>query len=76
MDYLLGTHLPSETRGLADKVDEALRKAYTRCFGIDLLNPEGTRSDQTDPTFCRDLMGLKAKAGGWAIETQRAAPCS
>ena len=64
VDYLLGTHLPSETRGLADKVDEALRKAYTRCFGIDLLNPEGTRSDQTDPTFCRDLMGLKAKAGG------------
>ena len=64
VEYLLGTHLPSETRGLANKVDEALRKAYARCFGIDLLNPEGTRSDQTDPTFYRDLMGLKTKAGG------------
>ena len=64
VEYLLGTHLPSETRDLANKVDGALRKAYERCFGIDLLNPEGTRSDQTDPTFYRDLMGLKAKAGG------------
>ena len=26
--HLLGTHLPSETRGLANKVDEALRKAW------------------------------------------------
>ena len=63
-DFLLGTHLPSETRTLAAKVDDALRKAYARCFGADLLNAEGTWERQEDPTFHRDLMGLKASAGG------------
>ena len=63
-DYLLGTHLPSETRTLAAKVDEALRKAYARCLSTDLLNPDGTWKSQEDPTFHRDLMGLKANAGG------------
>jgi hypothetical protein len=63
-DYLLGTHLPSETRTLAARVDEALRKAYARCLGTDLLNPDGTWESQEDPTFHRDLMGLKANAGG------------
>ena len=59
-----GTHLPSETRALATRVDEALRKAYARCFGTDLLESEGTWENQTDPTFHRDLMGLKTNAGG------------
>ena len=70
-DFLLGMHLPSETRTLAAKVDDALRKAYARCFGADLLNAEGTWERQEDPTFHRDLMGLKASAGGGAIATQR-----
>jgi len=48
----------------AAKVDDALRKAYARCFGADLLNAEGTWERQEDPTFHRDLMGLKASAGG------------
>jgi hypothetical protein len=63
-DYLLGTHLPSETRTLVAKVDEAPRKAHARCLGTDLLNPDGTWKSQEDPTFHRDLMGLKANAGG------------
>ena len=41
-DYLLGTHLPSETRDLTERVDASRRKAYARCFRVDLLNPEGT----------------------------------
>ena len=57
-------------------VDEALRKAYARCFGIGLLNPEGTRSDQTDPTFYRDLMGLKTKAGGMGYRNTERRSCS
>ena len=64
VEYLLGTHLPSETRTLADRVDAALQKAYSRCFGVDLLEPNGTWQNQQDPTFHRDLMGLKAKNGG------------
>ena len=63
-DFLLGTHLPSETRTLAAKVDDAMRKAYARCFGVDPLNAEDIWERQEDPTFHRDLMGLKASAGG------------
>jgi hypothetical protein len=62
--YLPGTHLPSETRTLAAKVDEALRKTYARCLSTDLLNPDGTWESQEDSAFHRDLMGLKANAGG------------
>jgi hypothetical protein len=71
--YLLGTHLPSEMRALAAKVDEALRKANAQCFGTDLVNPDGTWGRQEDPAFHRDLMGLKTNAGGMGY---RAAPCS
>ena len=63
-DFLLETHLPSLTRNLARSVDEALRGAYATAFGIDILNPEGHLRNQRDPTFLRDLAGLKAKAGG------------
>ena len=45
-------------------MDDVLRKAYARCFGADLLNAEDTWERQEDPTFHRDLMGLKASAGG------------
>ena len=49
VEYLLGIHLPSETRCLANKVHEALRKAYARCFGTDLSNLEG-HMEQPDRT--------------------------
>ena len=42
VDYILSTHLPSETRHLAEAVDAALRKAYCRSFGFDVLGDEGT----------------------------------
>ena len=38
VDYILSTPLPSETRHLAEAVDAALRKAYCRSFGCDVLN--------------------------------------
>ena len=63
-DYLLGTHLDSETRTLAAKVDAALRKANARCLSTDLLNLDGTWESQEDSAFHRGLMGLKANAGG------------
>jgi hypothetical protein len=63
-DFLLETHLPSLTRDLARAVDEALRGAYTRAFGVDILDPDGQTPGELDPTFLRDLTGLKAKAGG------------
>jgi hypothetical protein len=63
-DFLLETHLPSLTRDLARAVDDALRGAYTRAFGVDILDPDGQTPGEADPTFLRDLAGLKAKAGG------------
>lgn len=64
IDYILGTHLPSETRQLAAAVDAALRKAYHKSFGFDVLGDEGAFQGQEDPTFIRDLAGLKTKFGG------------
>ena len=63
-DFLLETHLPSLTRDLARAVDNALRGAYNKAFGFDILNPDGQCAGERDPTFLRDLAGLKAKAGG------------
>ena len=74
-DYLLETHLPSLTRALARGVDTALRAAYTKALGADLLDPQGQVAGQQDPTFIRDLMGLKASAGGGGYRnTERRAP--
>ena len=74
MDYILGTHLPSETRLLAEAVDAALRKAYCRSFGFDVLGEEGAFQGQEDPTFIKDLAGIKSKFGGCGFRqtTQRA----
>ena len=64
IDYLLETHLPALTRPLACAVDEALRRAYHLAFEVDLLDPAGQVPGQDDPTFLRDLAGLKVSAGG------------
>ena len=63
-DFLLETHLPSLTRNLARNVDDALRGAYTKAFGFDILDSNGQSTGERDPTFLRDLAGLKAKDGG------------
>ena len=73
VDFLLETHLPSFTRHLAREVDEALRGAYTSAFDIDILDPAGQTPGEADPTFLRDLAGLKAKAGGVRLPQHRAA---
>ena len=64
VDYVLSVHLPSQTRRLAAAVDEALREAYARALGADILNPEGDFPEQLDPTFTRDRFSLKHSLGG------------
>ena len=64
VDYVLSVHLPSQTRRLAAAVDEALREAYARALGTDILNPEGDFPEQPDPTFTRDRFSLKHSQGG------------
>ena len=74
-DFLLETHLPSLTRNLTKGVDAALRRAYSMAFGADLLDPNGQVAGEQDPTFIRDLMELKANAGGGGYRrTERRAP--
>ena len=67
IDFLLATHLPSQTLKLAKATDAALRKAYAVVYGADMLDPTGEFPNQKDPTFLRDVMHLKARQGGWGI---------
>jgi hypothetical protein len=67
VDFLLQAHLPSPTRGLLDAVDAALRRACKMALGKDLPDPEGGFPEQQDPTFTRDLMGLKTTKGGGGV---------
>ena len=69
-DYVMATHLPSDTREFAATVDEAMRTAHARASGTDLLSPGGHSHNDTspeDPTLVRDRSLLKAKAGGAAF---------
>ena len=65
-DYLLETHLPDQTRDLAEAVDAVLRKCYLICFGTDLLDSEGQNGSlyKDDPSFFRNLFSLKILSGG------------
>jgi len=75
VDFLLETHLPSLTRSLARATDEALSKAYIKAFGFNVLDPNGQRPGEQDPSFLRDLAGLKAGAGGCGYRNvERRAP--
>ena len=69
IDYLCQTHLPSLTKALVQRVDEALQAAYSKVLGYDVLDPFGVpRPDGTrppkDPGFIRARARLKTKHGG------------
>ena len=61
IDFLLATHLPSQTRQLVEATDVSLRRAYAVVFRADLLDPAGEFPSQQDPSFIRDVMHLKAR---------------
>ena len=76
-DNLLETHLPDQTRDLAEAVGAVLRKCHLVCFGTDVLDPEGQSGSlyQDDPSFVRDLFSLKTRSGGSGYRrTARRAP--
>ena len=69
IDYFLATHLPSETREMAEIVDAGLRECYAQVMGQDLMDPDGIAlRDGTpvaeDKQFTRDRALLKACHGG------------
>jgi hypothetical protein len=71
--FLLETHLSCLTRDLVRAIDDALRGTYTKALGFDILDPNGQCPGERDPTFLRDLAGLKTEAGGVRLPQQRAA---
>ena len=69
INYLAGTHLPSETMELRQAVDAALRRADARILGVDFMNDQGIERapgqyPANDPTFTRDRHLLKTSVGG------------
>ena len=66
VDYLPESHLPDQTRDLAETADAVLRKCYLVCFETDVLDPEGQSGPlyQDDSSFARDLFSLKYRSGG------------
>ena len=69
-DFLLETHLPSLTRDLARAVDDALRGAYTKAFGFDILGPNGQCPGERDPTLPG---GTQGQGGGVRLPQHRTA---
>ena len=64
IDFLLSTHLPSETRDLASKVEGTLREARRQAYGTDLHCTTPMWNGQRDPTFTRDQSNLRIGNGG------------
>ena len=75
IDYVLATHLPSQTRDLATACDNMLRRACRACYGTDLLSPEGQPGSQfeSDPSFvsARALTKISHGGAGIRLTTQR-----
>jgi hypothetical protein len=64
VDYLLSTHLPSQTRNLAAGIDECIRNLYVKVNGADLLDPNGHADGLSDPSLVADRFKLASKYGG------------
>ena len=41
INYLAGTHMPSETKELRQRVDAALRRADEHILGVDFMDDKG-----------------------------------
>ena len=64
VDYVMSVHHPDETRSIAKRIDETLRKCYALSLGIDALDPNGHSPNQADPSFVHDLFTAKTRHGG------------
>jgi len=69
-DFVLATNYPSETVEFVNTVDEALKRAFTKSHGTNLLAPEQSKppgSEHPDPSFISDRSRLRTSKGGAAI---------
>jgi hypothetical protein len=64
LDYHLATHLPSQTRELAEHMDQCLRRLYETVNGVDLMDETASLAYPMDPTFTADRFRLRIKDGG------------
>ena len=60
----MSVHHPDETRSIAKRIDETLRKCYALSLGIDALDPNGHSPNQADPSFVHDFFTAKTRHGG------------
>mmetsp|Transcript_44298 Transcript_44298/g.56727 ORF Transcript_44298/g.56727 Transcript_44298/m.56727 type:complete len:604 (+) Transcript_44298:1667-3478(+) len=64
LDYHLATHLPSQTRELAERMDQCLRRLYETVNGVDLMDETAAPGYPIDPAFTADRFRLRTKDGG------------
>ena len=58
-DFVCATSFPSQTQHLRMKLDLALRRAYQRVIGTEILDPNGHSEGNPIPDFTSALFGLK-----------------
>jgi hypothetical protein len=69
-DFVLATNYPSDTALFVATVDQAIRSAFVRGLGTDLLDPEHCQpsiSGLMDPYFISDRAKLRTSMGGASI---------
>jgi hypothetical protein len=69
-DYMMMTHLPSETAAVGRDIDDALRQAHSVIASFDILDPAGLIANQPDPSFTRDRFCTSIKYGGGGFRPQ------
>jgi len=69
-DFVLATNYPSDTKDFVTAIDAALEKAFTRSYGVNLLDPKECHppnSNSADQNFIPDRARLRSSKGGAAI---------
>ena len=67
-EFVMATNLPSETKEFAQRIDDAMEKAFALSHGQNLqANALPSETFNMDPSFTPDRATLRAKHGGAAI---------
>ena len=64
VNWVMGVHLPEETKPLAAAIDRTLRACYAICLGAGPLDPNGFSESQEDRAYVRDRFIHPARPGG------------
>ena len=67
INYLCGTNLPTQMRGVIPIFEGALREGRQQAYGMDLHSTEAQWPEQQDTEFTRDQANLRISDGGVGI---------